>query len=359
MQAQATPRTPQGARAFAQPHSPESPDPIASTGPTGPVGPVNTGPLGPPIPTATRPTTPPTRTDLQGPRGPVSPTADPCNALQPAVPNRPVKAPGGTFGMAGPPGIGSKQSATGAYSSESFDFQVPRGTTTEQGPAKRPKKRAFQPTSPSPTLQTASDLLQQALRLVQQAYAKEPNEATESAIRALKGAIGGGSSGLSLEQKVDLLLQKANLQPNQQGQQAPQAPHLQQIQQKPQGLQASKHAALQAQPASYASIAAQKPTEEPWKVVESTKKPRSTQQPSKTKPKEPERVIVRVSKGPTDYSPLAIRNELNQKLKSIMVAKVATSQKDNFVITLLPNHTAAEFMSQESYWLSTFESYGI
>ena len=42
-----------------------------------------------------------------------------------------------------------------------------------------------------------------------------------------------------------------------------------------------------------------------------------------------------------------------------MVAKVATSQKDNFVITLVSNHTAAEFISQESYWLSTSESYGI
>ena len=42
-----------------------------------------------------------------------------------------------------------------------------------------------------------------------------------------------------------------------------------------------------------------------------------------------------------------------------MVAKVATSQKDNFVITLLSNHTAAEFIHQKPRWQSTFESYGI
>ena len=203
MQALATPRAPQAARALAQPPRPESPDPLSSTGPVGP-------------------TTPSTRTDLQGPTGPVGLTDNPWSAPEPTIPNRPVKAPGGTFGIVGPPGIGIRQSATGALSSETFDFQAPRSTTTEQGPAKRPKKRTFQPSSPSPTLQTANDLLQQALRLAQQAYAKEPNEATESAIRALKSATEGGSSDLSLEQKVDLLLQKANLlvQPNQQGQQA-------------------------------------------------------------------------------------------------------------------------------------------
>ena len=132
---------------------------------------------------------------------------------------------------------------------------------------------------------------------------------------------------------MDLLLQKANLpiQPKQ-GQQALQP---QQTQRKP-----------QAQPASYAATAAPKPTEQPWKVVESTKKPRPTQ-PPKSKLKEPERVTVRVAKAPIDYSPLAIRNQLNQKLKSTIVAKVATSQKDNFVITLLSNYTAAEFISQK------------
>ena len=81
--------------------------------------------------------------DLEGPTGPVDSTTNACSALKPVIPNRPVKAPGGTFGMAGPPRIGSKQSTTGAYSSENFDFQVPKGTTTEQGPAKRPKKRTF------------------------------------------------------------------------------------------------------------------------------------------------------------------------------------------------------------------------
>ena len=239
------------AQALARASTPESPDPIAMTSLTGPISPIATGLIGPPIPTATRPITPPTRRGLQGPKGPIGLTANPYNALKPTVSNRPVKAPGGMFSIVGLPRIGTNQSATATISSEAFDFQVPRNTTTEQGPAKRPKKRTFQPSSPSPTLQTANDLLQQALRLAQQAYAKEPNEATESAIRALKSATEGGSSGLSLEQKVDLLLQKANLlvQPNQQGQQALQP---QQTQRKP-----------QAQPASYAATAAQKPTEQP------------------------------------------------------------------------------------------------
>ena len=334
MQAPATPRAPQAARAFAQPPRSESPDPIALTGPV--------------VPMATGPTTPPTRANLQGPTGPVGPVENPCSALKPAIPNRLGKAPGGTFGIAGPPGIGTNQSATRDISSEAFDFQVPRITTIEQGPAKRPRKRVFQPTSPTPILQTAKNLLQQALQLAQQAYAKEPNEATESAIRALKSATGGGNSDLSLEQNVDLLLQKANLtvQPNQQGQQALQP---QQAQRKP-----------QAQPASYAAMAVKKPTEQPWKVVEPSKKPRPTQQPPKPKePAEPSKVTIRVTKAPTDFSPLAIRNALNQKLGSTVVARVAISQKENFVITLLPNNTAAEFIKQKPRWQSVFEAYDI
>ena len=93
-------------------------------------------------------------------------------------------------------------------------------------------------------------------------------------------------------------------------------------------------------------MAAKKPTEQPWKVVQPIKKPRATQQPQPPKPTESERVTVRVTKGPADYSPMAIRNAINQKLKSTIVAKVATSQKDNFVITLLSNHTAAEFIEK-------------
>ena len=225
---------------------------------------------------------------------------------------------------------------------------TPQNTTTEQGPAKRPKKRPFQPTSPSPTPKhTATELLQQALRLAEQAYQKQQNEATESAIRALKSAIGGGNGGLSLEQKVDLLLRQANLatQPNQQGQQTLQQ---QQPQKAPQAPQAP----------SYAAIAAKKPTEQHGKPAVS--KPQPTQKPNQL-PKSigPGKVTVRVTRGPTDYSPMAIRNAINQKLGSIMVAKVATSQRNNFVITLLPNYYAAEFIGKKPLWQSAFEAYGI
>ena len=147
------------AQALARASTPESPDPIAMTSPTGSMGSVAIGSRGPPIPTATRSITPPTRTDLQGPKGPIGLTANPYNALKPTVSNRPVKAPSGMFDIVGLPRIGTNQSATATISSEAFDFQVPRNTTTEQGSAKRPKKRVFQLTSPSPTLQTAVDLL--------------------------------------------------------------------------------------------------------------------------------------------------------------------------------------------------------
>jgi len=43
---------------------------------------------------------------------------------------------------------------------------------------------------------------------------------------------------------------------------------------------------------------------------------------------------------------MTIRNAINQKLKNTIVAKVATSQKDNFVITLLLNYTTAEFIEK-------------
>ena len=55
---------------------------------------------------------------------------------------------------------------------------------------------------------------------------------------------------------------------------------------------------------------------------------------------------------------MAIRDTINQKLGSTIVAKVATSQKNNFVITLLPNHRAIEFINQKPSWESTFEAYG-
>ena len=42
-----------------------------------------------------------------------------------------------------------------------------------------------------------------------------------------------------------------------------------------------------------------------------------------------------------------------------MVAKVATLQKNNFVITLLPNYQAIEFINQRFSQESTFEAYGI
>ena len=93
--------------------------------------------------------------------------------------------------------------------------------------------------------------------------------------------------------------------------------------------------------------------------MEPAKKLKSTQQQAKTKPIEPERVTIRVTKDPTDYSPMAIRNTINQKLGSTVVAKVATSQKNNFVITLLPNYRASEFINQKTRWESTFEAYGI
>ena len=86
------------------------------------------------VPTATGPTTPPMRTDLQGSTGPVGPMENPGSALKPIVSNRPVKAPGGTFGIVGPPGIGITKSAIEAYNSVSFDFQVfqtPKNTITE------------------------------------------------------------------------------------------------------------------------------------------------------------------------------------------------------------------------------------
>ena len=115
------------------------------------------------VPTATGPTTPPIRTDLQGSTGPVGPIENPGSALKPTVSNRPMKAPDETFGIMGPPKIGTTKNATEAYNSVSFDFQVPqtpKNTTTEQGLAKRSRKRVFQPTSPSPILQTTADLLQ-------------------------------------------------------------------------------------------------------------------------------------------------------------------------------------------------------
>ena len=56
---------------------------------------------------------------------------------------------------------------------------------------------------------------------------------------------------------------------------------------------------------------------------------------------------------------MAIRNELNQKLKSTIVAKVATSQKDNFVITLLSNYTAADFLEKRPLWQSAFQAYSV
>ena len=68
----------------------------------------------------------------------------------------------------------------------------------------------------------------------------------------------------------------------------------------------------------------------------------------KTKPIRPKRDTICVTKGPTDYSPMAIRNTINQKLGSIVVAKVATSQKNNFVVTLLPNYRASEFINQKA-----------
>ena len=56
---------------------------------------------------------------------------------------------------------------------------------------------------------------------------------------------------------------------------------------------------------------------------------------------------------------MAIRDTINQKLGSTIVAKVATSQKNNFIITLLPNYRAMEFINQKPSWESTFEAYGI
>ena len=56
---------------------------------------------------------------------------------------------------------------------------------------------------------------------------------------------------------------------------------------------------------------------------------------------------------------MAIRDTINQKLGSTIVAKVATLQKNNFVITLLPNYRAIEFINQKPSWESTFEAYSI
>ena len=78
--------------------------------------------------------------------------------------------------------------------------------------------------------------------------------------------------------------------------------------------------------------------------MRTTEKPKPAYQPIKPAPAEPERVTVRVTKALTDYSPRAIRDSINQKLGSTVVAKVAISQKKNFVITLLPNYRTIEFI---------------
>ena len=94
-------------------------------------------------------------------------------------------------------------------------------------------------------------------------------------------------------------------------------------------------------------MAAKKPTKQPWKVIEPTRKPKPAHQLIKPKLIEPKRVTIRVTKAPTNYSPINIRDSINRKLGSTIIAKVATSQKDNFVITLLPNHQASEFINQK------------
>jgi len=106
-------------------------------------------------------------------------------------------------------------------------------------------------------------------------------------------------------------------------------------------------------------MAAEKTTDQTWKVVRTTEKLKPAHQPTKPAPAEPERVTVRVTKALTDYSPRAIRDSINQKLGSTVVAKVAISQKENFVITLLPNYRAIEFIEQRPRWESAFEAYGI